>query len=310
MVLFTMVLSSIVSVFDCVKITPQDYVLRQYPSERCYTSEWYGHIGEVSVFILLYLVVFPLRMLWIFSRMAQNPEIRSVPEFYHLTSGYRPQYFWWDAVLVFKRIVFVLFSQLLFPSVDSSLKLVSSILSFVLFYGVELLCKPYQSFHMAKNNLNLMLILILLCQGTVFENENSRAVNVFIGFAILLFSVCIGHSLFVLMRKKFIKLKSPVVLIDSTAMCMLNDDIRRELFQLCSDEICEKRGEMEIDVRQFAKKQNGFSIKDILNCRRQCDVLYGESVKLANVETAGSHQNVYQGDQFAVRMSSTQLFQS
>jgi hypothetical protein len=125
--------------------------------------------------------------------MKIKPELRDHNEFHYLTSGYKPAFFWWDIVLLLKRTAFVMLSQFLFSSIDSSLRLLSSAIGILCFTALDLLFRPYQSHLVSKNNLNLMLLLILLCQGMIFENGDSEATNVFVAFVVVIFVITTVH---------------------------------------------------------------------------------------------------------------------
>jgi hypothetical protein len=289
MLFFTTIVSNIVSLFDCVKISDDYFVIRSFPAERCYTSDWLSNLGQLSPLIVLYLLAFPLRLCWILYRMTLLPELRRRPEFRYLTQGYKPAFFWWDAVLLLKRLVFIIISQFLINSVDSTARLFSSIIVFGIYITIELLLEPFLFNPIPKNNLNLMLILILLCQGLVFQNDDSQANSVFVGFVIAIFVLCTSHTTFILMNAKFKKRAGDIsrMFINLEALSQLSDETRRDLLVLWSDTVLDKKGELELDVETSMRSQRGFTIQDVISCRRQCDVVYGEP--LSGVSSRASY---------------------
>jgi hypothetical protein len=279
MLLFTLILSTIASVFDCVKTSDNYYVLRSYPSLNCYSSEWYSRISEISVFIVLYVIIFPLRLCWIFYKMTLDPKLRFKPKYFYLTSGYKPGFFWWDVLLLLKRVVFILFSQFLFSEVDSSLRLICSTLVFIFFATIELMYTPFQFNAMSKNNFTLLMILILLSQGLVFEDGDAESSQIFVWLVIMLFCIITTHTVTLLSLSRFKKIGMPRILIDEMTFAMLDLQTQKELLELWSDEFCNKNGELQFDLCKLHQNEKGFLMKEILQFRRQCDVTYGYSVQ-------------------------------
>jgi hypothetical protein len=282
MLFFTMILSNIVSLFDCVKISDDYFVIRTFPGERCYTTDWLTNLGQLSPLIALYLLVFPLRLCWIFYKMTLFPHLRSHPEFRYLTQGYKSAFFWWDAILLIKRLVFIAISQFLINAVDTSSRLLSSIIVFGIYIALELLLEPFLFNPVPKNNLNIMLVLILLCQGFIFQNDDSQANSIFVGFVIVIFMLCTSHSIFILMEGKFKKRLSSRIVFNQDRLSQLSDETRREFLVLWSDVLLDKNGEIEFGAEVLLKNQRGFTFQEIISCRRQCDVLYGEPVSDAS----------------------------
>jgi hypothetical protein len=308
LLLFTMILSTIASFFDCSKISENLYVLRAYPSSSCYSTEWFSRLGEISFFILLYVLIFPVRLCWIYFQMTIKPELRIHNEFHYLTSGYKPTFFWWDIVLLLKRTAFVMLSQFLFSSVDSSVRLLSSAIGILGFTALDLLCRPYQSHAVSKNNLNLMLLLILLCQGMIFENGDSEATNIFVAFVVVIFVITAAHSCVVMFHHKFSKFKSRSILLDSGSMKKLQLETRKQVLELWTSEKCDLHGEIEMEVDQVLKhKDANFEIGDLLACRRRCDIIHGQDIMISDKRIGNSAARaVHQGENLQIHMSVVQ----
>jgi hypothetical protein len=81
-------------------------------------------------------------------------------------------------------------SQFLFSSFDPSIRLVSSAAVLLYFFALDVLLKPFQSTSTVKENWSLVLIVSLVCQGMIFENDDPSASSLFVGFVILLITLC------------------------------------------------------------------------------------------------------------------------
>jgi hypothetical protein len=273
MLLFTLIISSIFSVFDCVLISNNTYVIRSNPSSRCFDKEWIQYVAEISFFAVLYLIIFPIRITFVFLRMRNNPQQRLNPVFLHLTRGFKPEFFWWDMVLLIKRLIFVMSSQFFFSSFDASFRLLGSAIVFMVFTALDLLAQPYQTNPVAKNNLSLMLILILLCQGMIFEREEGSVV--FIAFVIILVIIGSAHSLYVFGKSLMKKVKKSTVQIDTMGISLLTEETRSALLCMHSEFKTKDHGEIEFDLSELRERELLLSIRELLSARRTCDILYG-----------------------------------
>jgi hypothetical protein len=271
----------------------------------CYNDEWFSRLGEISFFIVLYLIAFPARLCWVYFQMTNKPDLRNHKEFQYLTNGYKPAFFWWDIVFLLKRTVFVMCSQFLFSSLDASLRLLTSAIGILAFTALELLYRPYQFHIVAKNNLNLMLILILLCQGMIFENEDSNATDVFVGFVVFIFVITTVHSCVVILQSGFARLQTPTIILDSVSVKKLQVETRRQVYELWSSEKSDLCSEIEMEIARVEKHQDvNFSIGDLLACQRLCDVMYGQYAVIGDKSTRNfAATAIHQGDEPSIQMS-------
>jgi hypothetical protein len=127
-----------------------------------------------------------------------------------------------------------------------------------------------------------MLILILLSQGLVFDNEYSKSVQIFVMLVLILLSIIITHSLFVIFRRKMNRIKGRFVQVNEITLEMLSEPTREELFQLHSSDACVENQEVEFRVEDLQSNQKDFLMKEILSCRRLCDVEYGYEVNVSD----------------------------
>jgi hypothetical protein len=271
LLLFTLICSTIMSFFDCIKVAEGLYILRSSPSSRCYDSLWNVRLSEVAFFIVLYLVLSPVRLTVIFLQMMKKPFLRNHPAYQYITRGYKTSYFWWDLVLLVKRLTFVIFSQFLFSNLDSGYRLMCSTFVFMFFLAVDLLLQPYQHNQTPKNNLSIMMILILLCQGTIFEEDESS--DIFVIFVFIIFVVCMAHSIIVIGQLLVKKFRFSMIRVEANALNYISDEAKKELLHNYTDVKLQNLGELEIDLEEFAHHKPELKMEDLLSARRSCDSL-------------------------------------
>jgi hypothetical protein len=167
----------------------------------------------------------------------------------HLIRGFKLSYFWWDMVIVLKRLVFGLFSQFLFSNLDSSSKTLTLVIVLFAFFAVDVMIEPYQLGNMTKHSWNFTSILLLLCQSFVFDrNEDDRNIFLILCFAVLCFCLVASgyHILIELKNRKKIR-------ITYAAAEQLTDQTKREAFLVYSERKMEENGELEIALHSLSR---------------------------------------------------------
>jgi hypothetical protein len=122
LILYTTIISNLISPFDCFKSAGNFSVLSSDPSLVCWDESWKAHLPEVFVFIALYILLFPMRILYILCKIGRKKGVIQDPEYSHLVSGFQEKFFWWDMVLLLKRLMFVVISRYVLSNSDSSWK--------------------------------------------------------------------------------------------------------------------------------------------------------------------------------------------
>jgi hypothetical protein len=289
LLLFTLITSSFFSVFDCTMVQPGVYVMRLETTIQCFDSKWKREFVQVGIFGCLYLIAFPLRLVWIYRKMYLSVDAMYNPNYYHLIKGFKRHYYWWDIVNVLKRLLFVLGAQFIFNSLTSTSRTMLSGLILFGFFWLETFINPYMSGAVAKNNWNFVLVLILLCQALVFDQPDSQSdIFVFFVFAMVVLCCChTGYEFVFIFRKA----KNRVV-ITHTAANAFGEEIMSLIHQSFSEEQLRLRGEFQFDVRELIKNNAPPAIvEELFAFRRSCDVLFDEAklnqAELIQTQTRG-----------------------
>jgi hypothetical protein len=272
LLLFTLVISAIFSFFDCTIVRPGEYVIRTQASIKCFDKKWYQELAQVTLFLLLYVIAFPLRLLWIFRRMQKDRKVMTDPNYQHIIRGFKKRYYWWDMVNVLKRLLFVFGSQFLFSGLNTATRLLLSTLILYFFFALDAYIEPYQFGKVSKNNWNFLLVLVLLCQALIFERDEASN-DIFVYFVFMMFVLCGSQTVFSMAM--FIKRRKMYASINKTALRSLGEEITEQLFQIYSESQLRNEGELLIELQEFAKRQNTqMSIMELWQIRRHCDILH------------------------------------
>jgi hypothetical protein len=144
---YTFIISTAISPFECSKSEGDTgYTLIKAPSQRCFDVSWLAHLPLVVIFLLLYLVVFPVCFFLVFFRFRKNVSTSKFQSrFGALVSPYKTRTFYWELILLLKRIVFILSADLgtLLPS--SQVKYFLMLSTLCVFFIFEAFVEPYTS---------------------------------------------------------------------------------------------------------------------------------------------------------------------
>jgi hypothetical protein len=89
----------------------------------------------------------------------------------------------------------------------------------------------------------IVLVLVLLCQGFIFENEQEVQAAAFFSFGVLLIVLVTLSTLLVVAKVITRTLKSgQSITFSRNAISMLSVDTKQELFNLCSEDQANKDG--------------------------------------------------------------------
>eukprot|EP00004_Rigifila_ramosa_P021075 TRINITY_DN5544_c0_g1_i1.p1 TRINITY_DN5544_c0_g1~~TRINITY_DN5544_c0_g1_i1.p1 ORF type:complete len:1867 (-),score=363.84 TRINITY_DN5544_c0_g1_i1:44-5644(-) len=191
-ILHPSILNEVVAFFNCVKVGSRSY-LQSDMSVSCDTTTYMSWRILTIVYLVVYCigaVLFVVGLLWRRREQffAQDKEL--LRRFQFLTSGYLPQFFYWEALLMAQKLVLVLIA--VFFSVW--LQIFFGVWSLILFYELHLICKPFENraaLDLEGKSLRLLLLSVVL--GMLFESgELSFGVTVFLDVLIITL-----HTLFI-----------------------------------------------------------------------------------------------------------------
>eukprot|EP00475_Leptophrys_vorax_P013030 TRINITY_DN19420_c0_g1_i1.p1 TRINITY_DN19420_c0_g1~~TRINITY_DN19420_c0_g1_i1.p1 ORF type:complete len:298 (+),score=54.37 TRINITY_DN19420_c0_g1_i1:723-1616(+) len=204
--LSTQLLSSMFGIFNCLKRSSGEFYIANDPSEACFTSTWVGYTVLDVLFIIFYLIIFPIMMWRYFLRCSKN--IRH-PDMLVLLGTivhqYREGTELFELFRVFFRFCFMVLRDLLHISRLSKSTLLS--LLFALQIWIEARWRPYKE--KESNDLsmvwNLVCLLILLSQFIFSSSSITEAEK--LGYAILFLLLIIGILTFSLVSSFMVQLK-------------------------------------------------------------------------------------------------------
>jgi hypothetical protein len=147
--LYVMMMGNAMAPFNCTgSASGNTFVLVASPSEQCYVpeSKWNQYLGATVFGALFYAVGVPGITLFILVRNRKDfhkPFFQQNLRF--LIVGFRKKYYFWEPVIISKRMLFVLITALSNISTSFNLKFASSIGVVVLFTAFEVFALPYST---------------------------------------------------------------------------------------------------------------------------------------------------------------------
>lgn len=161
----------------CIKIDGFDY-LKIYLKERCWVSSHFYHfIALILPSLIFWMVIYPLGVLILIYKNYKNLKKRNNHSiFSFFTDGLKPNFFYWEIWLMFKRYIFIILT--IFPLVQSFLVncWILCIFSFFVLF-IQIKSNPYE-FNLAfkislfANAIILIGILgitVILIENTVYN---------------------------------------------------------------------------------------------------------------------------------------------
>jgi hypothetical protein len=107
-----------------------------------------------------------------------------------MVQPYRKLFYYWESVTTLKRVLFVS-CFILLDSFGYLTKIWAAILILFGFAWLESISVPYRKRNWAKVSWNFILVIILLCQGLIFEAKTSDSTRISDGGIAFLVSIII-----------------------------------------------------------------------------------------------------------------------
>eukprot|EP00475_Leptophrys_vorax_P014205 TRINITY_DN20609_c0_g1_i6.p1 TRINITY_DN20609_c0_g1~~TRINITY_DN20609_c0_g1_i6.p1 ORF type:complete len:331 (+),score=36.08 TRINITY_DN20609_c0_g1_i6:1-993(+) len=277
--LYILLVSTSISPFDCKRNGTDSYFLRADPGIKCYDLSWNKNIAISVLFCLCYVVVLPCLLCYFFWKVGRNIAIRDSKfmlkyrSLIHLLSrSYRKPFFYWELMLILKRLTFSLSSQFLLSNVDPTVRVWVSLLSLYVFGWLEVWLQPFRHNSSAKAAWSICLVLILLCQGFVFQ-ENSSEANIatfgFVAFVVGVFTLTVLFNMVSVWRS--ISVSKKFVLITDQIIGALSPESVTAVFTECGADKLMFKGELEVDMdtalHKRHPKQSELRELELLLCR-------------------------------------------
>jgi hypothetical protein len=140
----TYLTSTAISPFNCVKASSTTYVLWKNPSEICFRGTWNEYIFFAGTFTIVYLLFVPSSILFVFVKYRKHvADPVFLKKFGSLVNPYKPRYYYWELVMLLKRIAFISVRDIVFIAFDNQTKFVLSITILAFFLSLEIYFEPY-----------------------------------------------------------------------------------------------------------------------------------------------------------------------
>jgi hypothetical protein len=147
--LYTSCVSTTLSVFNCKDQLNGIKTLHKEPSVICYQSAWMRQFPAIFFGILLHLLVFPISLVWLFLKNRKNRRSAEFRKNYGLlVKPYSDACYFWECMVILKRVLFVMFSEFL-----KNEKFLASVAVLMFFFWLDAVAMPYAT--VEANNLNL-----------------------------------------------------------------------------------------------------------------------------------------------------------
>eukprot|EP00475_Leptophrys_vorax_P014208 TRINITY_DN20609_c0_g2_i2.p1 TRINITY_DN20609_c0_g2~~TRINITY_DN20609_c0_g2_i2.p1 ORF type:complete len:269 (+),score=51.24 TRINITY_DN20609_c0_g2_i2:72-809(+) len=220
----------------------------------CYDSSWNKNKAVTVIFCLCYVVVLPCLLCFFFWKVGHNmavPRSKFMLKYRSLINllcrSYRKPFFFWELVLILKRLAFSLSSQFFLSNVDPTIRVLVSLLSLYVFGWLEVWLQPFRHNPSAKAAWSMCLVLILLCQGLVFQEDTSEAATFgFVGFVVGVFVVTVLFNMVSVW--KAISLSKKSIWITDHIIGSLSQESVTAVFSECADDMLQSKGEFELDL--------------------------------------------------------------
>eukprot|EP00475_Leptophrys_vorax_P001838 TRINITY_DN11027_c0_g2_i1.p1 TRINITY_DN11027_c0_g2~~TRINITY_DN11027_c0_g2_i1.p1 ORF type:complete len:133 (-),score=22.51 TRINITY_DN11027_c0_g2_i1:21-419(-) len=120
------------------------------------------------------------------------------------------------------------------------------------------------------------MIIVLLCQGLIFQSGNPEdpALLFFGALTVVILAGAALGSVFLVLRRA-LKQGGGELLVSKTAFDLLSDEAKSEICQLYSSTISMKDGQLEFDVHELRSHLNPLEFQEITNSDAQAQTLEG-----------------------------------
>ncbi|KAJ3446898.1 hypothetical protein M0812_07893 [Anaeramoeba flamelloides] len=206
----------ILEIFDCSKISDsnnqnESYALKVNLQYNCYDDWWYKMLPFVIIFGILYIIGIPIFLGWsLYYHSRKVDENTFNQRFGLLTNKFKKEWFFWEFVLTFRKIIVVII--VLYLSNFPNIQIIFFILIFLLSILIQSYCNPFNT--TPRNFLEFSLLVItqfILIGGLYFvsdefKNSSDKTKDLVANF--IIFFLFLSILLWVLIV--FIEIKSKI----------------------------------------------------------------------------------------------------
>lgn len=134
-VFYTLIISAVVEPFLCSPQNDGSYMMVKNPSVQCFSDDWkkvlYFYIIPMGILWGLLLPVATSILLFKNRRRIESPYFLNY--FGFLTQSYRPELYWYEMIMILKKVLFMIVPEFLALKSFMSLKLLSSVIILISF---------------------------------------------------------------------------------------------------------------------------------------------------------------------------------
>jgi hypothetical protein len=198
--LYTLLVAGAVSPFVCAEQFGS-HVLLSSPSIKCFKGEWNTAAFFIYTFAIVYFVGYPVFVgitFWNNRRNLKDDDFAK--KFEHLIGSYKQECFYWELVMLGKRMSFAIVSQVA-PIYGENNVFPYFLVIFLLFCFIvlEYIFMPFKKHSTSVKSFlwTCLAMILLLCDGFVFKNayvpETQRAQ--FAALMVTLIAISVGATL-------------------------------------------------------------------------------------------------------------------
>eukprot|EP00475_Leptophrys_vorax_P028010 TRINITY_DN401_c1_g1_i5.p1 TRINITY_DN401_c1_g1~~TRINITY_DN401_c1_g1_i5.p1 ORF type:complete len:691 (+),score=123.41 TRINITY_DN401_c1_g1_i5:269-2074(+) len=204
MISYTMQVVTLVQPLNCFQRGDGYYYLYSDQSVRCLDQEWNRNVGFSALYFIIFLGIFPgviSTILYMNRHDLENPKFNKL--FGQLVQPYRKKFFYWEAVVMMRKIFLALTFQVFGSFLSKTGQLFFIIIVLFGFLFLEVVKLPSATHH--DNVLNvvwmIICILLLLSNGLIFSQDDIPESQKVTGGVIMLLVVliaifvCIGTAI-------------------------------------------------------------------------------------------------------------------
>jgi hypothetical protein len=155
-VLYTMILAAIFEPLFCFSQPDGTLTMVKNPAVECYSSEWqfnvYAFLIPACIFYAFIVPTALIRLLYKNRTKIQDPKF--ISRYGFLVNSYKHNLYWYEIVLIFKKVLFVIVPEFLAIKVSISIKQYSGLIILIGFLMIDQIMLPYKGEN--ENRLSIM----------------------------------------------------------------------------------------------------------------------------------------------------------
>eukprot|EP00475_Leptophrys_vorax_P025651 TRINITY_DN3592_c0_g2_i1.p1 TRINITY_DN3592_c0_g2~~TRINITY_DN3592_c0_g2_i1.p1 ORF type:complete len:603 (-),score=103.62 TRINITY_DN3592_c0_g2_i1:99-1715(-) len=268
--MYTFLVSTVFQPFNCFSQSDGSYTMFRFPSAKCYDQDWKKNIPALVTFILLYCFGIPLALIYVFMKNKSNLDSKEFRmKFGNLTSPFSSNFFYWELVVMLKKGLFMVSNDFLSSHASYVARYCTGIGILFFFLWLDVTIKPYkqEEINLIQCSWSLITVLVLLCQGLIFQSQDSTSAFAVYFFGVVIIIVLVGATtVSVCMVIKRSISQSGTLLIPNAALPFLSQEVVKDVVNCHSEESLARQGLLEVcqDLRKYLSPSQRNDLENIL----------------------------------------------